>query len=218
MLRELVADGPVTFAAAAVFGLLSSVHCIGMCGGIAAAQGAGREKKLQAVLIYGLGRLLSYSTVGFVIGLTGSLLDMNKNLRALIPILCGLITIVIGLQMLGLLRWLSTGAKRCENRFVRKLMQLGPFVVGLLTGVMPCGTLQTVQAAALSSGSALTGCGIMAAFALTSSPALCGVGMLSGFLTARTRRLITVLSALVILFMGVRMLVKGLIRMGVITI
>ncbi len=208
MLNQLTADGTVTVATAAVFGLVSSVHCIGMCGGIAAAQGARKSGKLSAVPAYCLGRLLSYSLVGLVIGLTGSLLNLNQNLRTLVPVLCGLVTIVIGLQQLGLLRWLSVGVPRSESRFLWKLRQLGPFVVGLLTGIMPCGTLQTMQAAALSSGSALTGCGIMTVFALASTPALAGIAALSRLLTAGTRRLITVLSALLILFMGVRMLLK----------
>lgn len=218
MLQSLITDGPVTIMAAALFGLTSSIHCIGMCGGIAAAQGAGKERKLPSVLVYCLGRLISYALVGLIIGATGSLLGMNQYLRALIPVLCGLITIVIGLQQLGLFRWMSAGTRCGENCYPKKLARFGPLLVGLLTGIMPCGTLQTVQAAALDSGSALTGCGIMLAFALTSTPALGAVGVLSGYLTTRGKRLITILSAIIVLFMGIRMVLKGLARMGIITI
>ena len=216
MFRELLADGPTTIAAAALFGLLSSVHCIGMCGGIAAAQGAGREERFRPILLYCGGRLLSYTAVGLIVGFTGSLLGMNQHLKALIPLISGLLTVLIGLQQLGLFRWLSFGQRVSENCLAVRLNRYGPFAVGLLTGVMPCGTLQTVQYAALASGSALYGAGILFAFALTSSPALGAVGLLSRLLTTRGRKIFTIAAALIVLYMGVKMILKGLTLIGVI--
>ncbi len=216
MIRDLLADGPATIATAAVFGLVSSAHCLGMCGGIAAAQGAKHEHKHKSVLMYCGGRLLSYTVVGFIVGLTGSLLGMNQYLKALIPLISGLITVFIGLQQLGLFRWLTIGKRASENCLACRLNRFGPFAVGLLTGIMPCGTLQTVQYAALSSGSALSGAGIMFAFGLTSSPALGAVGVLSGLLTTRGKKIFTIVAALIVIVMGVKMIIKGLTLLGVI--
>ena len=216
MLETLLAEGPVTVTAAALFGLVSSAHCLGMCGGLAAAAGAGRGRDLRPLLLYCGGRLLSYALVGFVIGLTGSLLGLNRYLKALIPLLSGLVTVFIGLRQLGAFRWLSmtqTAPERCP---AARMSRFGPLAVGLLTGVMPCGTLQTVQYAALSSGSGLTGAGILLAFALCSTPALAAAGALSRLLSARGRKWLTILSALIILFMGVRTVLKGLRLMEVI--
>lgn len=64
-----------------VIGLLTSVHCIAMCGGINLSkclpdQGRKTEKKhmLRPAFLYNLGRVCSYTAVGFVLGTVGMLI------------------------------------------------------------------------------------------------------------------------------------------------
>ena len=57
-----------------IVGLLGSLHCIGMCGPIAFMLPVDRSnsyKKALQILLYHLGRLMSYATIGFVFGLLG---------------------------------------------------------------------------------------------------------------------------------------------------
>ena len=57
-----------------IFGLISSFHCIGMCGPIAMMLPVDREnqaKKLTQILMYHLGRLTAYATIGLIFGLLG---------------------------------------------------------------------------------------------------------------------------------------------------
>ena len=59
---------------AIIFGLISSLHCIGMCGPIAMMLPVDHKapsKKALQVLIYHLGRLTSYGILGLVFGLLG---------------------------------------------------------------------------------------------------------------------------------------------------
>ena len=59
---------------AIIFGLISSLHCIGMCGPIAMMLPVDHKnpsKKALQILIYHLGRLTSYGILGLAFGLLG---------------------------------------------------------------------------------------------------------------------------------------------------
>ena len=66
----------INLISAFVVGLLGGVHCVGMCGGIIGALSlslpeAVRQQRLQHVLfisLYNIGRILSYSLAGFIVG------------------------------------------------------------------------------------------------------------------------------------------------------
>ena len=55
-----------------IFGLISSFHCIGMCGPIAMMLPVDRDnstKKVSQILTYHLGRLTAYAIIGLIFGL-----------------------------------------------------------------------------------------------------------------------------------------------------
>ena len=57
-----------------IFGLISSLHCIGMCGPIALMLPVDRNnpaKKTTQIITYHLGRLTAYGTIGLIFGLLG---------------------------------------------------------------------------------------------------------------------------------------------------
>src|SRR3954471_2838276 len=57
-----------------MLGLISSFHCVGMCGPIALAlpvQHLSGTKRFLSVLAYNLGRVFTYTTLGVVLGLFG---------------------------------------------------------------------------------------------------------------------------------------------------
>ncbi|ELY2018785.1 sulfite exporter TauE/SafE family protein, partial [Flavobacterium psychrophilum] len=52
-----------------IFGLISSLHCIGMCGPIAMMLPVDRDnpaKKITQIITYHLGRLSAYGTIGLI--------------------------------------------------------------------------------------------------------------------------------------------------------
>ena len=69
-------DSPQSLAAAFILGLFSTVHCIGMCGGIIGALSLSlpddirqrRQRHVFFISLYNLGRILSYSFAGLVVG------------------------------------------------------------------------------------------------------------------------------------------------------
>ena len=57
-----------------IFGLISSLHCIGMCGPIAMmlpVDSHNQAKKVTQILTYHIGRLTAYATIGLIFGLLG---------------------------------------------------------------------------------------------------------------------------------------------------
>src|SRR2546428_2381284 len=80
-----------------LFGLISSFHCIGMCGPIALMLPVGRDnsiKKTFKILTYHIGRLTAYTTLGFLFGLLGRGFFM-AGIQQKISIFIGIAMIIV---------------------------------------------------------------------------------------------------------------------------
>ena len=179
-------------------GLLGGVHCIGMCGGIMLTQ--------HNALAYNGGRLVGYTVIGFIFGAVGSALVFSTGLKSAVFIVAGGLVILIGLQMWGvpLLRKLRPGLPiPCGRRGK-------PFVIGLLTGVMPCGMLTSMWFVAASEASAIRGAEAMLMFGLGTCVCMLLYGLLGDALTRKYNKYILKASAMLIITMGLMLMVKGI--------
>ncbi|MBO7373901.1 MAG: sulfite exporter TauE/SafE family protein [Oscillospiraceae bacterium] len=133
-----------------VTGLLTSVHCVAMCGGINLSQSLpGRGK--WAALLYNAGRVTSYTIIGALLGFAGFLLGggsfaVSPLLQGVVKLLAGIFMLLAGINLLGLFPVLRR--LRLPLPKLRASSRL-PFGIGLLNGLMPCGPLQAMQLAAL---------------------------------------------------------------------
>ena len=101
---------------ALVLGLLGGGHCLGMCGGLMGAltlaiPAQQRSRRLRLLLAYNLGRILSYATAGYLLGLAGWALE-NSPLAMLLRVLAALLLIAMGLYLAGWWHGLTRSAKR----------------------------------------------------------------------------------------------------------
>ncbi len=193
----------LTIPGALAAGLLGSGHCLGMCGGIATLPGAGGAA--TRVLVFNLGRLVSYAIVGALAGgfgagagraLAGT--EAALWLRAF----AGVLIVLVGLFLvLGDRRWLPV-----ERLGARVWSRLGPvarrlaarpsgprlLLLGMLWGWLPCGLVYTVALAAAVAGGALSGAATMIAFGFGTLPAMGALGLagrrIGGWLGARPWR------------------------------
>ena len=72
---------------ALLFGLISSFHCIGMCGPIALAIPIDRSNSIKLVggsIQYNTGRIASYSFLGLIAGLAGVSLKLLITFQIII--------------------------------------------------------------------------------------------------------------------------------------
>jgi len=192
------AELPVLLSAL-VLGFAGSVHCLGMCGGIAGAltQAAPARGPIVAsvrTLLYSIGRIASYAMAGALVGSFGAFFAGVPTPFGLIRFAVGLVIVVIGLQIAfagrlfapleraGLSLWrLASPLARRIGRPERAWQFLA---LGLLWGWLPCGLVYSGLVMAAASGSAVTGAIAMACFGVGTLPAVWAV---TGFGAALAR-------------------------------
>lgn len=207
-----------------VIGLLTSIHCVAMCGGINISQCSAYKKennksKYTPSILYNLGRVISYTIIGGIFGAFGSLISISLFVKSCITIFSGILMLIMGLNMLNIFPWLRKFNPRMpkfiSNKINKENSNKGPLLVGLFNGLMPCGPLQAMQIYALGTGSFLAGSLSMLLFSLGTVPLMFGLGALSSILTSKfQKKMIKVSSALVII-LGVVMISRGFSLSGV---
>jgi sulfite exporter TauE/SafE len=229
----------ISLAPVFLVGLLGSVHCAGMCGGIVSAfsvapvrafpvavvslRSAAPGSALLRVLAYNSGRIASYALAG---ALAGGLAGAARTLAGLAVIetigywLANLMLVVLGLYLMDAWRGLAyveqlgRGAWRRIEPATALLLPLDSplklVAMGALWGWLPCGMVYSVLLTAMLSGSALSGAAVMLAFGLGTLPMLLSMGMLGAPLRRWIqRRAVRIGSGLVVFGFGVLGLVRA---------
>ncbi|MDR1857912.1 MAG: sulfite exporter TauE/SafE family protein [Treponema sp.] len=220
-----VARSGMGYGMVLIIGLLTSVHCIAMCGGINLSQSLGGSRLqtpspyslLLPSLLYNGGRLVSYTAVGVAVGALGSVITVSGRFQGAVLLLAGIFMLVMGVNMLGLFPALRRLAPRMPQFLSKKIdghrTGRGPLVVGILNGFMPCGPLQAMQLYALSTGSPVRGGISMFLFCLGTIPLMFALGAAGGILSgirgqAFSRRVIQI-GAVLVAAMGLAMFANG---------
>ena len=221
------------------FGLISSLHCVQMCGplviGYSLALGDRRVREQGlAHLAYHSGRILTYTILGGIAGLTGQTLRMVGDLAGIenmAAMVTGLLMLVAGLVMLDLiphraferfdlLRLSSRVLKPLGRPLGRRISSAAPgdkFLLGLMLGFLPCGLIYAALIKAMSTGEVAGGALTMGAFGLGTVASLLGLGLFSStFARGRwglnrlwARGWGTRVTALSVLLLGVLLLYRG---------
>lgn len=219
-------DSSLSYGMLFLAGILTSFHCVAMCGGIALSQGLppsgaeadeGAAARLLPGLLYNAGRLLSYTAMGAAAGALGSVFDFSPLARALVMGAAGILMILFGLRALGLFRALPLPSLTTPP-FLRaaaaKVAGRSPLLVGLLNAFIPCGPLQSMQLYALGTGSAVSGAAAMFLFCLGTIPLLLGFGSVAAFLPKRRLALVTQAGAVLLLFLGLVTVSRAVVLSG----
>ncbi len=215
-------DEPVTLTSAFLLGLFSTMHCIGMCGGIIGALSLSlptpiRERKPRLfafVAAYNIGRISSYVLAGLIAGAVGTSVlhsagfDQGHYVLRLVGVS---MMIAIGLYLTGWLPQLAVIEKlgipvwkRLEP-FGRKLIPVTSLPKALLYGIiwgwLPCGLVYFVLIWALTAGNAINGALTMLAFGLGTLPTLMTAGFMTSWLSrfAHSTRARQIVGTLIIL-------------------
>lgn len=211
-------------------GLATSLHCIGMCGGIVTAialagDGKGAAERVVFSLSYHLGRVLTYSLLGAFLGLAAEmamLTPFKSHLRWIFlaanvaVIITGLAT-AIGVRQFNLFSLDGDGG----SFFRRPLLWItkggSPFAgfpIGLIMGLLPCGLLYGVLAIAATTGSWIMGGSVMLAFGLGTVPLLLLLGGGVGWLRSSVGELFVKIMGGSVALLGLAGLWRVLSKMG----
>jgi sulfite exporter TauE/SafE/plastocyanin domain-containing protein len=218
-----------------VLGLVTSVHCMSMCGPMVVTYAVNGEehgpwyRRLIPNVAYQGAKITSYLAVGLVLGAIGSALSLDRA-RPFVMLVAGALMIIVGLGMTGRFPWAArmtprppkflTSALSSIRRKGRADADAGqstlatPITFGLLTGLMPCAPLMAAELAAAGTGSAISGGAAMLAFGIGTAPLMLAFGTASGLLRPDfKRRMISVLAVVVVL-LGVVYLDRAATRLG----
>lgn len=226
-----LADTKMGYGMLFVIGLMTSVHCIAMCGGINLSQCIPRTEEketengkkfsnLRPALAYNLGRVFSYTAAGLVLGTLGFLIGggtevgMSPILQGLLKMTAGLFMIIMGINMLGLFPWLRKFSIRVPASLARRLgteraKTRRPFIIGILNGFMPCGPLQSMWIVALASANPIAGALSMFLFSLGTVPLMLGLGFLVAALGKKFTDKVMTVGAILVVVLGLAMLSQG---------
>jgi sulfite exporter TauE/SafE/copper chaperone CopZ len=203
-----------------VVGVLTSIHCAGMCGGIMLSQSINKEgtrkfDSIKPAILYNAGRVLAYTILGGIVGALGSVFALSLTLKAGLQLFAGVFMIIMGLNMSGFGLFRKFNIKLPWSACSVKKKPKTPFLVGMLNGLMPCGPLQTMQLYALGTGSAFKGALSMFLFALGTVPLMLTFGTLSGLLSKNNTKTILKFSGIFVVVLGIVMGSRGLALAGV---
>lgn len=219
-----LADTNMSYGMLFIIGLLTSVHCVAMCGGINLSQCIPSNENsveksslfstVKPTFLYNLGRVISYTVVGFIVGGLGSVITFSNTTQGILKLIAGIFMIIMGANMLDIFPWLRKFNPRMPRVFSRlinkqKSTSNSPLFVGLLNGLMPCGPLQAMQIYALSTGSPLTGALSMFLFSLGTVPLMFGLGALSTFLGKKFTNKVMTAGAVLVVVLGMSMFSQG---------
>jgi len=201
-------------------------HCVAMCGplvgalGISAPPGIPARRALLPQLAYHLGRITTYGTIGAVMGLVGSFVNVAGRLAGwqdVVAVLAGALMVAMGLGAAGQSLWVKSAEGRLAGRVlgaVRRLAgheaPLRAYPLGLVLGFLPCGLSYSAFAAAAATGHPARGMALALAFGAGTLPALLLAGAVVSALSARARGVLYRAGGLLVALLGVLFVLRGL--------
>lgn len=193
-----------SYITAFLLGLFSTVHCLAMCGSVIGALTLSlpadvresQRKMLPYVFNYNMGRILSYTMAGAIVGLLSSPLA-HFNGHVILRYLSVGVMIGMGLYLAGwfpkfakmegigapIWRWLQP----IGQRFLPVKAFSQAFWLGMVWGWLPCGLVYAALAVAATVGEPVKAALVMLSFGLGTLPAVMSAGLFTGLLSSLAR-------------------------------
>lgn len=206
---------------ALLFGLISSLHCIGMCGPIAMMLPVNHKNpsvKALQILTYHIGRLTSYSILGLLFGLLGKgfyLAGFQQQLSIIVGILMIVIAVVPERVFMKynfskpVYKAISMVKTSLGNQFKKKTPD-ALFTIGLLNGFLPCGLVYAALFGALAMNSVSMGVLYMFLYGLGTIPMMSLVVYISNVISVPLRNKFQKIIPIFIVIIGSLFILRGL--------
>ena len=204
-----------------IFGLISSFHCIGMCGPIAMMLPVDRSneaKKITQIITYHIGKLTAYGTLGLIFGLLGRsfyLAGMQQQLSIIVGILMILVAVIPERVFAKynfskpvyrvITKVKSSLGQQFKNKSYKSL-----FTIGLLNGFLPCGMVYVAIFGAIAMQSVSLGVLYMLLFGIGTIPMLTAVIYISNVLSFSFRGTLQKIIPVVAVVIGMLFIIRGL--------
>ncbi|WP_298302064.1 sulfite exporter TauE/SafE family protein [Flavobacterium sp.] len=206
---------------ALLFGLISSFHCIGMCGPIAMMLPVNHKNqsiKALQILTYHLGRLTAYATLGLLFGFLGKGFYL-AGLQQTMSIVVGVMMIIIAIVpekifakynfSKPIYKLISKVKSTLGSQFKRKSPD-ALFTIGLLNGFLPCGMVYAALFGSIAMQNELMGVSYMFLYGIGTIPLMSAVVYASNFLSFPVRGKIQKAIPIVTVVIGTLFILRGM--------
>lgn len=203
------------------FGLISSLHCIGMCGPIAMMLPVDHKnptKKAMQILTYHLGRLTAYGFLGLAFGLLGKglfIAGFQQNISIAVGVLMIIIAIVPEKVFVQynfskpIYKVISSIKSSLGNQFKRKTFD-ALFSIGFLNGLLPCGLVYAALFGAIAMQNEVLGVAYMLLYGIGTIPLMSVVVYVSGFMSVPLRSKLQRIIPIITIGIGILFILRGL--------
>lgn len=206
------------------FGLISSLHCVGMCGPLVLAIHKNSSitsfnvKSILNPILYNIGRILSYILIGLIIGFFGEVIKF-AIVQEQISIFTGVMLLFIGITT----KFNSTNTFKSQklnnviNYLKNKIAYLlknqsnsKMFFLGVLNGFLPCGMVYMALASSLAMPDITHTMLFMASFGLGTSPLLISLFVTSNLIPTSLRVKLNKFVPLITILLGFIIVLRGM--------
>lgn len=199
--------------------------CLALQGGllataIAAQRGTQDQSWKSTILpttIFLTAKISAYTLVGFLLGWFGSMFTLSITVQIVIQFIVGVFMIVTALHMLDVhpvFRKFVLTPPKSVFKFMRHHAKSGsyfsPFILGLATVFLPCGTTQALELQAIGTGSPFLGAATMFAFTLGTAPLFFVLGSLATKFSQSLQKYVYPIAATLVLILGIMAIDNGL--------
>lgn len=204
-----------------LFGLLSSLHCVGMCGPIAMmlpVSKSSQVKKASQIITYHLGRIFTYGFLGGLFGWLGRglfIAGLQQKLSIILGILM-IVYILIPKKKLNqfsflkpLYKWVNKGKQIMGLQF-KKSNNSSFFIIGLLNGFLPCAMVYVALFGATATQSPLFGMLYMMLFGAGTIPLMSLVIYVSNAISVQMREKILKAVPVFVIILGALFIIRGM--------
>ncbi|WP_294818475.1 sulfite exporter TauE/SafE family protein [uncultured Flavobacterium sp.] len=206
---------------ALLLGLVSSLHCIGMCGPIAMMLPVDRNNQARQtlqLLLYHLGRISAYASLGLIFGILGRgfyLAGMQQEFSVVAGFLMILIAMLPEKTLakynfsVPVYRIISNIKTALGSQF-RKRGYKAFFMTGLLNGYLPCGLVYAALFGAIAMQGAGFGMLYMMLYGAGTIPLMSLVIYSAGFIKNSMRAAFSKIVSYMVACVGMLFILRGL--------
>lgn len=206
--------------AGGTLGLISSFHCVGMCGPLALSlpvQHLSKPLQTFALLLYNVGRVITYSAMGLLFGLTGRQLFI-AGWQQWFSIILGAVILLLSLQYffskdLYQPKWLQRfygQVQQWMGHFLMSRNVSGYLMLGMANGLLPCGMVYLAIAGALSTQQVQESVLFMASFGAGTLPAMLLLSLLGLRMDLSVRRQIRKIMPVLVASVAIILILRGM--------
>ncbi len=206
--------------AGGTLGLISSFHCVGMCGPLALSLPVAHlSSPLQsfALVLYNLGRVVTYAAMGLLFGLTGRQIFI-AGWQQWFSIALGVIILLLALQYfffknLYQPQWLQRFYSKVQQwmgYFLRSRNISAYLLLGMANGLLPCGMVYLAIAGALSTQQVQESVLFMASFGAGTLPAMLALSLIGLKMDLTVRKQIRKVMPVVVASVAIILILRGM--------